>query len=121
MAPCIADLDGDGVNDLALGTFDGYVARLINNGSGFDAAGYIELDEMNYKGNYNAKFGNNSVPRFADINGDGITDLLCGCLEYGMNYPIDSEYYSGRESLQEQLDYFKEHGYYVGIHFYTNS
>ena len=121
VAPCIADLDGDGVNDLALGTFDGYVARLINNGSGFDAAGYIELDEMNYKGNYNAKFGNNSVPRFADINGDGITDLLCGCLEYGMNYPIDSEYYSGRESLQEQLDYFKEHGYYVGVHFYTNS
>ncbi len=121
VAPRIYDLDGDGTNDLALGTFDGYIARLINNGSGFDAAGYIELNEMNYKGNYNAKFGNNCVPCFADINGDGITDLVCGYLEYGINYPIDSEYYSGRESLQQQLDYFKEHGYYVGVHFYTNS
>lgn len=120
VAPCIVDLDGDGLGDLALGTFDGYIARLINNGSGFDAAGYIELDEMNYKGNYNAKFGNNCVPRFADLNGDGITDLVCGSLEYGMNYPIDSEYFPCRDELQEQLDYFKENGYYVGLHFYTN-
>ncbi len=121
VAPCIVDLDGDGLNDLAVGTFDGYIARLINNGGGFDAAGYIELGEMNYKGNYNAKFGNNCVPRFADLNGDGITDLVCGSLEYGMNYPIDSEYFPCREELQSQLDYFKEHGYYVGVHFYTNA
>ena len=121
LAPCIADLDGDGVNDLAVGTFDGYVARLINNGSGFDNAGYIELNELNYKGNYNAKFGNNCVPRFADVNGDGITDLVCGSLEYGMNYPIDSEYFPFRDELAAQLDYFREHGYYVGVHFYTNA
>ncbi len=120
LAPCITDLNGDGLADLAVGTSDGYVARFINNGSGFDGAGYIELDEMNYKGNYNAKFGTNCVPRFADLDGDGLADLVCGCLEYGVNYPIDSEYFPAREGLQEQLDYFKEQGYYVGVHFYTN-
>ena len=121
LAPEIADLNSDGLADIALGTFDGYIAKLINNGSGFDNAGYIELDEMNYKGNYNAKFGNNSVPRFADIDGDGIVDLVCGSLEYGMAYPIDSEYFPVRDELAEALGYFMERGYYVGVHFYTNA
>ena len=121
LAPCVADLNGDGLADLAVGTFDGYIARLINSGSGFDAAGYIELDEKNYKGSYNAKFGSNCVPRFADIDGDGLADLVCGSLEYGMNYSIDSEYFPAREELGAQLDYFMENGYYVGVHFYTNA
>ena len=121
LSPRIADLDGSGKNGLAIGTRDGYVARLVPGGSRvFVHDGYITLDERNYKGNYNAKFGNNCVPAFADLNGDGKTDLLAGCLEYGMAYPIDSEYFPCADALAQEIDYILDNGFYLGLHFYTN-
>ncbi len=101
---------------LAVGTFDGYVAMLTDGAF----SGYVQLDESNYKGNRNAKFGNWCVPVFYDLNGDGSRDLVCGSLEYGMAYPIDSEYFPAREELQQQLDYARENHQYVGVHHYTN-
>lgn len=122
LAPRIVKIDSDSKPDIAIGTFDGYISTLIADGNGgFSSGGYIELDEMNYKGNYNAKFGNNCVPFFVDINADGITDLVCGSLEYGIAYPIDSEYFPEKKGLFDSLDYFTDHGYYLGIHFYTNA
>ena len=122
MSPRIYDVGGDGTADLLLGTFDGYIAILRGDGAGgFASDGFIELDEQNYKGNYNAKFGNNCVPVMADINGDGIDDLVCGSLEYGLAYPIDSPYFPYREELAEQLSYFKENHIYTGVHFYTSA
>ena len=122
LAPRIVKIDSDHNMDIAVGTFDGYIAGLISDGEGgFASGGYIELDEMNYKGNYYAKFGNNCVPFFTDIDGDGITDLVCGSLEYGIAYPIDSEYFPEKQGLQESLKYFTDHGYYLGVHFYTNA
>ena len=121
IAPQIYDLNGDGLNDLLLGTFDGYIAKLLNAGHGsFASAGFIELNEMNYKGNYKAKFGNNCVPVIADINGDGMDDLICGSLEYGMSYPIDSEYFPYKTELMDQIKYFVDNGIYVGAHFYLS-
>ena len=99
-SPCIADADGDGVNELYAGTFEGYIAKFENNVFN----GYIEGNESNYKGNNNLKFGANSVPRFYDIDGDGNKDLVVGSLEYGMAVPIDSDYFPYREKLQKQLD-----------------
>lgn len=122
LAPFLGDLDGDGSTDLAVGTFDGYVALFSGDETGsFTFDGFVTADEMNYKGNHNLKFGNYAVPVFTDLNGDGALDLLCGSQEYGLAYPIDSPYFPYAEQLQEQVDYAQEHHYYLGVHFYTNA
>lgn len=122
LAPTVTDWNQDGTADLAVGTFDGYIALFPGDGnSGFRFDGYLTAEEMNYKGNNNLKFGNWAAPSFADLDGDGQEDLLCGSLEYGIAYPIDSEYFPHRQKLQEQVDYALERDYYMGIHFYTNA
>jgi hypothetical protein len=121
LAPRMTDLDNDGAADLAVGTFDGYIARFIARGGALTFDGYITSTEMNYKGNSNIKFGNNCVPFFYDIDGDGALDLLAGSLEYGLNYPIDSEYFPYHDELQRQIDYMKNNDFYAGAHFYTNA
>lgn len=119
-APCAVDLNSDGALDIALGTFDGYVARLLWNGDGYQMDGYLDGPEQNYKGNFHLKFGNNCKPAFGDINGDGSLDLICGQLEYGLAYPIDSGYFPYRRELQEQVDWMTERNYYLGTHTLTH-
>ena len=119
LAPAMVDWNGDGLTDLAVGTFDGYVAIVHQEAEGFAFDGYITVSEQNYKGNNNVKFGNWASPTFTDLNGDGRPDLLCGSQEYGMAYPIDSEFFPYTQQLQEQMDYAMEHDYYVGVHFLT--
>lgn len=111
-APCIADADNDGVNELYAGTFEGYIVKYENN----ILSGYLEGNECNYLGNIHLKFGSNCVPRFYDIDNDGNKDLIVGSLEYGMAVPIDSEYFPYQEELLRQVNYFKDKGIYIGAH-----
>lgn len=122
LAPNLTDLNGDGVTDLALGTYDGYVAVLHGDGTGhFTFQSYITAEDMNYKGNHNLKFGHYCTPVFCDLDGNGSLDLLCGYEEYGMAYPIDSDYFPFRAELQKQIDDCRENGYYISVHFLTGS
>ena len=100
----------------------GYLAIFLNDGQGgFAFNGYITLDEQNYKGNDRAKFGTYAVPAFYDLDGDGALDLVCGSLEYGLAYPIDSPYFPERAALEAQVDFAEAHHLYVGIHHYSNA
>lgn len=122
LAPATLDYNGDGLTDLIVGTFDGYLAVLLaTSGGGYEFSGYITADEMNYKGNSNLKFGNWAAPCFFDLDGNGQADLICGSQEYGLAYPIDSGYFPYEEELRRQVEYVREHDYYMGVHFYTNA
>lgn len=121
LAPRMTDFNGDGRTDLAVGTFHGYVARFVQNPQGtLDFCGYITADEPNYKGDHNLKFGNNSVPCFADLNADGAMDLIVGSLEYGLAYPINDPNFPYREALQAEVKAILDSGSYLGLHYYTN-
>lgn len=121
LCPAFADWDGDGVTDLLLGVYQGYVAVLLRDGEGnFGAAEYISVGERNYKGNDYLKFGNFCAPALYDIDGDAKLDLLCGGQEYGLAYPMDSEYFPAADKLRAQLQYARDHYYYVGTHYLTS-
>lgn len=120
LSPYIIDINKDGINDIVIGTFQGYIGKFIREGQSFKFDGYMEGTEKNYKGNKNLKFGNNSIPTFSDLNGDGNQDLIVGSLEYGLAYPIDSIYFPFKDNLAYQIKFMKEKDYYTGAHFYTN-
>ena len=114
ISPCIHD------GKLYSGTFQGYVATYYNNGSAYRKDGYLEADTNSRRGDKRITVGMNSVPRFYDIDNDGDSDLVIGSLEYGMAYPIDSDYFPYREELKEQLEYCRNNEIYVGVHGLTH-
>lgn len=114
IAPCIYN------GELYGGTLEGRIAHFSYNGESFVRDGYMEYDDVSHRGDRRITVGMNCVPRFADIDGDGDDDIICGSLEYGMAYPIDSPYFPYADKLQEQIDFCNRNNIYIGIHNFTN-
>ena len=113
-SPCIYN----GV--LYSGSLEGYIAQYTFDGNAFVFDKYLECDYISRRGDNRITVGMNSVPRFADINADGIDDLICGSLEYGMAYPIDSPYFPYSEELKEQFKFCRDYNIYMGVHGFTH-
>ena len=114
VSPCIYD------GKLYSGTAQGFVACYEFDGVVYKKTDYLRTHENSRRGDDRITIGMNSVPRFYDIDGDGDDDLLCGSLEYGMAYPIDSEYFPYKSELETQLGFCEDNGIYVGVHGMTH-
>ena len=82
----IGDFNGDGINELAVGTLKGeiYILRLNDSGE-IERFSKIDVDDVNDPipvTNSIAEFGN-SIAKLGDIDGDGINDLAVGSIRDG--------------------------------------
>ncbi len=80
----LADLDGDGDPDLAVGIDDGDVRYYENTGTSADPVFTLRTGESSPLNNINA--GSHSTPVFVDVDDDNDFDLVIGSGREGMYY-----------------------------------
>jgi len=103
-SPTITDLDNDGLLDLVIGCLDGnlfYYEQQIANDTSFS------LVTDNFA---NIKMKRMSNPTFADLNGDGLEDLIVGDSDGGLHYfqrgqdvGVENDYISDSKPLSFKI------------------
>jgi len=105
-SPCIEDIDGDGLLDLILGDFGGKFQVYKNTGQNhkpvYKEIGKLQAGDTDASVRIYCCVG--GQPRFVDLNGDGIRDMISSSYDPGHCY-----YFQGFNSLkfapsQELLD-----------------
>ena len=80
--PALGDLNGDGLPDLVMGASNGQIYGFVNNGSPSAPLWAVAPSAWNISTPCNISGGSNpqsyAVPALADLNGDGLLDLVVG-------------------------------------------
>ena len=97
--PTFADISGDGKLDLVVGEFDGNLNYFLNEST----SGTISFSEQTNENNpfNDIDVGDNSIPTFADISGDGKLDLVVGERDGTLNYYLN-------ESTNDTISFTKQ-------------
>ncbi len=106
-APCIEDLDGDGLDDLIVGDFGGKFRWYHNTGTAsepaYESKGFIQAGDVDAEVNIYCCIG--SQARFCDLDGDGIRDMIANSYDPGHCYlfrGLPNNRFAAREELLDK-------------------
>lgn len=105
--PCFEDLDGDGLKDLLVGSFGGTFAIFRNIGTDekpkFKQDGFVEAGGVRAEVRIYCCVG--AQPRFCDLDGDGIRDMISSSYDPGSCYffrGVSDHKFAAREELLDR-------------------